>query len=140
MGAVFSPDGLVTASCGHDRMIVLYSSTTKTATLAGHTGYVTCIAFTSDSKILLSGSQDKTVRAWGSGDGSLLKTVEIKAQVSSVAVSSKGEHFAVGTDGGQLKHPVQMNNVRHGVGERFEIVMDFSAFAGQTLYLVNAPS
>jgi spore coat protein A len=43
----------------------------------------------------------------------------------------------VGTDGGLLNSPVPMNQLLLGPGERADVVVDFSAFAGRTLTLRN---
>ena len=45
--------------------------------------------------------------------------------------------FLIGTDGNLIPTPVQVTSVRIGVAERVDIIIDFSKFAGQTLYLEN---
>jgi len=45
--------------------------------------------------------------------------------------------FLIGTDGNLLPNPVQVTSVRIGPAERVEVIIDFSKFAGQTLYLEN---
>ncbi len=45
--------------------------------------------------------------------------------------------FVIANDGNLLPNPVQVNSVRIGVAERVDIIIDFSKFAGQTLYLEN---
>lgn len=45
--------------------------------------------------------------------------------------------FLIATDGNLIPAPVQVNSVRIGPAERVEIVIDFTNFAGQTLYLEN---
>ena len=45
--------------------------------------------------------------------------------------------FLIGTDGNLIPHPIQVNSVRIGVAERVDVIMDFTNFAGQTLYLEN---
>src|SRR5712692_10347908 len=45
--------------------------------------------------------------------------------------------FVIGNDGNLLPNPVQVNSVRIGVAERVDIIIDFTNFAGQTLYLEN---
>jgi FtsP/CotA-like multicopper oxidase with cupredoxin domain len=46
-------------------------------------------------------------------------------------------YFLIGTDGNLLPNPVQVTSVRIGPAERVEVIIDFSKFAGQTLYLEN---
>ena len=45
------------------------SSWTLLQTLHGHSRYVTCCCFSGDGRLLLSGSNDKTVRVWPLADG-----------------------------------------------------------------------
>ena len=45
--------------------------------------------------------------------------------------------FVIANDGNLLPNPVQVNSVRIGVAERVDIIIDFTNFAGQTLYLEN---
>ncbi len=45
--------------------------------------------------------------------------------------------WVIANDGNLLPNPVQVNSVRIGVAERVDIIIDFSNFAGQTIYLEN---
>ena len=45
-------------------------------TLEGHTGCVNSVAFSHDSKLLASASDDKTVRVWDTATGALQQTLE----------------------------------------------------------------
>jgi FtsP/CotA-like multicopper oxidase with cupredoxin domain len=45
--------------------------------------------------------------------------------------------FLIGTDGNLIPAPVQVNSVRIGPAERVDVIIDFTNFAGQTLYLEN---
>jgi FtsP/CotA-like multicopper oxidase with cupredoxin domain len=45
--------------------------------------------------------------------------------------------FLIGTDGNLIPAPVQVTSVRIGPAERVDVVIDFTNFAGQTLYLEN---
>jgi FtsP/CotA-like multicopper oxidase with cupredoxin domain len=45
--------------------------------------------------------------------------------------------FLIGTDGNLIPVPIQVNSVRIGPAERVDVVIDFTNFAGQTLYLEN---
>ena len=45
--------------------------------------------------------------------------------------------FLIGTDGNLIPAPVQVNSVRIGPAERVDVVIDFSNFAGKTIYLEN---
>jgi len=45
--------------------------------------------------------------------------------------------FLIGTDGNLIPKPVQVTSVRIGPAERVDVVVDFTNFAGQTLYFEN---
>jgi FtsP/CotA-like multicopper oxidase with cupredoxin domain len=45
--------------------------------------------------------------------------------------------YQIGSDGGLLDAPVKLPQLLIGTGERADIIVDFSAFAGQTLLLKN---
>jgi FtsP/CotA-like multicopper oxidase with cupredoxin domain len=45
--------------------------------------------------------------------------------------------FLIGTDGNLIPAPVQVNSVRIGPAERVDVVIDFTNFSGQTLFLEN---
>ncbi|HEV2489084.1 MAG TPA: multicopper oxidase domain-containing protein [Candidatus Acidoferrales bacterium] len=45
--------------------------------------------------------------------------------------------FVIANDGNLLPNPVQVTSVRIGVAERVDIIIDFSKFAGKTIYLEN---
>ena len=71
--------------------------------LAGHTGRVVAIAFTSDGKLLASGSQDGTARLWSLPEGKSVATLERggetgASKIESIALSPDGRFLAAGTD------------------------------------------
>ena len=94
-GIAYSPYGnrlAVASSIG----IWLYNAHTfvEVALLRGHTGYVSSIAFSPDSKTLISGGYDNTVRLWNVRTGTLLHTLEEhKHEVDDVAFSPDGKLF-----------------------------------------------
>ena len=45
--------------------------------------------------------------------------------------------FLIGTDGNLIPHPIQVTSVRIGPAERVDVIIDFTNFAGKTLYLEN---
>src|SRR5215471_1296183 len=45
--------------------------------------------------------------------------------------------WLIGTDGNLIPNPIQVQSVRIGPAERVDVIIDFSKFAGKTLYLEN---
>jgi WD40 repeat protein len=67
-------------------------------TLEGHTGWVTSVAFSRDSKQVVSGSRDKTVQLWDAATGALLQTLEgHTGWVRSVAFSCDSKQVVSGS-------------------------------------------
>ena len=52
-------------------------------------------------------------------------------------LSATNPYYLIGTDGNLLPNPVQVSSVRIGPAERVEVIIDFTNFAGKTLYLEN---
>jgi FtsP/CotA-like multicopper oxidase with cupredoxin domain len=50
---------------------------------------------------------------------------------------AKNTFWVIANDGNLLPNPVQVTSVRIGVAERVDIIIDFSQYAGKTIYLEN---
>jgi WD40 repeat protein len=80
----FSPDGKLVATSGSDNKIKLWDAETGDLidTLNGHTNDVSCIAFSSDSEMIASGSGgydvsgESNIKLWKVSDGSLIRNLE----------------------------------------------------------------
>jgi FtsP/CotA-like multicopper oxidase with cupredoxin domain len=46
-------------------------------------------------------------------------------------------YWLIGTDGNLIPNPIQIQSVRIGPAERVDVIIDFTNFAGQTIYLEN---
>ncbi|KAK4462353.1 multicopper oxidase, partial [Cladorrhinum samala] len=57
--------------------------------------------------------------------------------VKSTAVNSKLPFKVIASDSGLLTEPIQVSNIYIAMAERYEIVIDFSRLAGQTIELRN---
>ncbi|KAH8758829.1 WD40-repeat-containing domain protein, partial [Hyaloscypha finlandica] len=67
-------------------------------TLEGHTSSVNSVAFSPDSKQVVSGSCDETVRLWDTATGALLQTLKgHSSSVNSVAFSPDGKQVVSGS-------------------------------------------
>src|SRR6266436_1835201 len=52
-------------------------------------------------------------------------------------LGATNQFFVIANDGNLLPAPVKVNSVRIGVAERVDVIVDFSSFAGKTIYLEN---
>lgn len=52
-------------------------------------------------------------------------------------LSATNAYWLIGSDGNLLPTPVQIQSVRIGPAERVDVIIDFSKFAGKTIYLEN---
>jgi WD40 repeat protein len=98
---------------------------TPWATLEGHTGAVNTLAFAPDSKVLASGSSDKTVRLWKLDSSTPERGATLeghRARVSTLAFSPDGTTLASGSDDNSVK----LWDVRTGKGGSFDGRLQFS--------------
>ena len=62
------------------------------------------------------------------------------ARVYYVGLSDNRPFYQIGSDGGLLETPVELNRVRLANGERAEIIVDFASDQGDTLFLMSYAS
>jgi len=94
----------------------------------GHTGKVTCVAFSPDGKLLLSGSEDKTAKLWEVDTGKLIHTFGgYLATISNVGFFPDGKTIFLGShdyeDFYKMKWIEEMNFCNISTGSE---LMDFS--------------
>jgi WD40 repeat protein len=100
-GLEISPCNTLIAAACVDNVIRLWAhSSSSPDTLLrefqGHTGIVNSVAFTADSKYLISGSWDTTFRKWDVQRGIATMRKKCRARIFSVAVSPNGRYFLAG--------------------------------------------
>jgi FtsP/CotA-like multicopper oxidase with cupredoxin domain len=61
----------------------------------------------------------------------------LTGNVGGTGSATTNPYFLIGTDGNLIPHPIQVNSVRIGPAERVDVIIDFSKFAGKTLFLEN---
>jgi WD40 repeat protein len=92
----FSRDGSLLAVAGHNRQIHLLDrqSGQEMGRLIGHMDRVNALAFTPDSRILASGSSDRTVKLWDVRVVQELISLEHQGKVTCLAFNSDGTILA----------------------------------------------
>jgi WD40 repeat protein len=106
--AAFSPDGewLAVATEDRETPVKLFSAATGRESIAfkGHTGAARSLAFSSDGKRLLTGSQDRTARIWDSATGKELLALPRQASwINGVAFNPDSTQLATCTIAGTVK-------------------------------------
>ena len=61
----------------------------------------------------------------------------LTGNVGGTGSATTNPYFLIGTDGNLIPHPIQVQSLRIGPAERVDVIIDFSKFAGKTLYLEN---
>ncbi|MBR0773238.1 caspase family protein [Bradyrhizobium diazoefficiens] len=97
---VFSADGNA-LFVGADQYIKKFDPRTgkPLLTLRGHTGAVTSLQMRPDGKVLLSGSNDGTMKLWDPATGRLLSSFPTGTAIDEVAFSAQGKLLALNQDG-----------------------------------------
>jgi WD40 repeat protein len=101
----FSRDGRSIGVGGGQAVMVLAAETGKEKTIAsGHAALVTCVAFSSDSQTVASGSIDETIRLWEVGAAREFKKIDAhEGGVTALAYAPGGHLLASGGRDGLVK-------------------------------------
>jgi len=101
----FGPLGYYFAAACMDNTMSVYSTDrpTQVRLMTGHTSDVTCCSWHQNASLVISGSDDKTVRLWDLRVGQSVRLLRgSPAAISSVAVSPVGDKIAAGSDSGAI--------------------------------------
>lgn len=99
----FSPDGRMLAATSPAQpsegiLVWNLKSGQRQRRLSGHKNWVSSVAFSSDGKTIISGSEDSTVKLWNSMTGKLKRTLPgHSGSVTAVAFSPDGKLIASGS-------------------------------------------
>jgi RNA polymerase sigma factor (sigma-70 family) len=108
----FSPNGEALAVACDDRTVRLHDAVTgrELRRFVGHQGRVTCLVFTRDRQVLISGGLDGTVREWGLRTGAALRRWSVPGRaVHCLALSPDGTLLTAGCAGPPPGHRGQVS-------------------------------
>ncbi|XZE19946.1 c-type cytochrome domain-containing protein [Pirellulaceae bacterium SH449] len=108
-----SPDGLIVASSGADKLVKLHSlrEDLETKTLEGHTHHVLGLAWHDDGFLLASSSADNTVKIWDIESGQSTRTISgFGKEVTALAFAGRTSQLvSASTD-----HQVRVHDINNG--------------------------
>jgi WD40 repeat protein/serine/threonine protein kinase len=116
----WSPSGGELAVTQGSNLLVLNLATGQSRTLAGHAGQVNSIAYSPDGSVLLSASEDRSIRLWDAVTGALRTSLDLGHPVAEAAFSQDGTRVLGFTRKGLMR-------VWHGDG--YAAQQDFSGHA-----------
>jgi WD40 repeat protein/tRNA A-37 threonylcarbamoyl transferase component Bud32 len=104
LALAFSPDGAYLAASSNTSVrIYRMSDHRPIEQLQGHSGPIHAIAFSPDSRMLATGSEDKSVRLWRVSDGVMVPIpLEHRGGVASLCYSPDGSTLATGSHDGRI--------------------------------------
>ncbi len=102
---LYSPDSKFIVSCKDNEIKILDATTgSEMMTLRGHDGPIDSIAFSPDSKYIISGGMDNMIKVWDVASGRELRTLRgHEGFVTSVAFTSDGMQIVSGSWDGTIK-------------------------------------
>src|SRR5262249_4858445 len=106
LALAFSPDGKTLAAAGSTPAVRLWDVTTGEQLhrfLEAHTGLVCSVAFSADSRTLVTaaqrGDEEDTLRLWDAGSGKPLRKLKLLAGTDAVVFAPDGMTLASKRDG-----------------------------------------
>ena len=95
---------IIAIGLGHDVVLFDAITGTRTSVLCGHGNVIYSLASSQDGTILMSGSNDTTVKVWDVQTGGVIRTFDHHPPTHfSASISSDGAVVALGTNGGTVR-------------------------------------
>ena len=95
--ALAHKNNIVAAGNAHEILILDATTGSQAAVFSGHLGYVTCLTFSMEGALLVSGSEDCTVKIWDVQTGGVIKSFDCTSKVASVSISADNTMIAIGS-------------------------------------------
>ena len=88
-----------TVAAGNEHEILILDATTgsQAAIFSGHLHNVTCLTFSMEGALLVSGSEDRTVKVWDVQTGGVIESFDCTSSVASISISADNTMIAIGT-------------------------------------------
>jgi serine/threonine protein kinase len=100
-----APNSAMVVAAGSDYALHLWtlSDGSMRPPLVGHAGKVNALSFSPDNRLLVSGSDDRTVRLWDIAANQLVQTLDAQEVVTAVAISADAQTLASGSRDGTIR-------------------------------------
>ena len=99
-----SPDGRLLATGGRDGRVILWPLGGGAARTARHEGPVRDLVFADEGQLLVSASEDSTVRGWATASAGELWRHRLRSAATEALVSPNGRYVAVLASGDRAAH------------------------------------
>ncbi|MBD2088753.1 serine/threonine protein kinase [Microcoleus sp. FACHB-1515] len=88
----------------HQQSVVTVNSLRPVRSLAGHTGFINCLAISPDGQSLMTGSADFTIRLWNLATGQTIRTLQgHQTFVNAIETTPNGRTLISGDADGEIK-------------------------------------
>ena len=88
---------IVAAGNKHEILILDATTGSQIAIFPGHLDHVTCLAFSMEGALLVSGGKDCTIKVWDVQTGGVIKSYDCTSEVASISISADNTTIAIGT-------------------------------------------